>query len=74
MTGPPMNAGITLQREVSTMSGVMRRSVLAATVAAALITMGGGARAQDTIKVGGLATLEGAFTVLGQDSMQAEGG
>jgi branched-chain amino acid transport system substrate-binding protein len=70
MTGPPTNAGITLQREVSTMSGVTRRSVLAATVAAALIAMGGGAQAQDTIKVGGLATLEGAFTVLGQDSMR----
>jgi branched-chain amino acid transport system substrate-binding protein len=69
MTGPPINAGITL-REVSTMSGVTRRSVLAATVAAALIAMSGGARAQDTIKVGGLATLEGAFTVLGQDSMR----
>src|SRR5882672_8107938 len=70
MTGPPINAGITLQREVSTMSGVTRRSVLAATVAAALIAIGGGARAQDTIKVGGLATLEGAFTVLGEDSMR----
>jgi branched-chain amino acid transport system substrate-binding protein len=30
----------------------------------------GGASAQDSIKVGGLATLEGAFTVLGQDSMR----
>jgi branched-chain amino acid transport system substrate-binding protein len=51
------------------MSGMTRRALLAATVAAGL-ALGGAARADDTIKVGGLATLEGAFTVLGQDSMR----
>jgi len=44
-----------------------RRTVLAAGVAVALA---GPAFAQDTIKVGVLATLEGAFTVLGEDSMR----
>jgi len=43
---------------------------LAATTAVALLAGAGWARADDTIKVGGLATLEGAFTVLGQDSMR----
>jgi branched-chain amino acid transport system substrate-binding protein len=52
------------------MTGINRRTVLAATVAAALMAGAGGASAQDSIKVGGLATLEGAFTVLGQDSMR----
>jgi branched-chain amino acid transport system substrate-binding protein len=52
------------------MMGVTRRTVLAATAAAALAAGVGAAQAQDTIKVGGLATLEGAFTVLGQDSMR----
>ncbi|HET6221728.1 MAG TPA: ABC transporter substrate-binding protein, partial [Dongiaceae bacterium] len=47
-----------------------RRTVLGATVAAALMAGVSGASAQDSIKVGGLATLEGAFTVLGQDSMR----
>ena len=50
--------------------GVTRRTVLAATAAAAFAVTVGAAQAQDTIKVGGLATLEGAFTVLGQDSMR----
>jgi branched-chain amino acid transport system substrate-binding protein len=47
---------------------ISRRIMLAATAAAMLA--GAAARADDTIKVGGLATLEGAFTVLGQDSMR----
>jgi branched-chain amino acid transport system substrate-binding protein len=48
---------------------ISRRIMLAAT-AAAMLAGAAGARAGDTIKVGGLATLEGAFTVLGQDSMR----
>jgi branched-chain amino acid transport system substrate-binding protein len=52
------------------MTGLGRRTVLAATVAAVLALGAGLAQAQETIKVGGLATLEGAFTVLGQDSMR----
>ena len=52
------------------MTGVTRRTLLAATVAGALAAGVGAAEAQDSIKVGGLATLEGAFTVLGQDSMR----
>jgi len=38
--------------------------------AAAIVTMAGPALAQETIKMGALATLEGAFTVLGEDSMR----
>jgi branched-chain amino acid transport system substrate-binding protein len=45
-----------------------RRHVLAAAVA--LAALAPQAYAQDTIKMGGLATLEGAFTVLGEDSMR----
>lgn len=37
---------------------------------AALATLGPSAWAQETIKIGTLATLEGAFTVLGQDGMR----
>jgi branched-chain amino acid transport system substrate-binding protein len=48
---------------------ISRRIMLAAT-AAAMLAGAAVARADDTIKVGGLATLEGAFTVLGQDSMR----
>jgi branched-chain amino acid transport system substrate-binding protein len=51
------------------MISISRRLMLAAT-AAALLAGTSAARADDTIKVGGLATLEGAFTVLGQDSMR----
>lgn len=40
------------------------------TVAAALTIATGAVSAQDTIKMGALATLEGAFTVLGEDSMR----
>jgi branched-chain amino acid transport system substrate-binding protein len=46
-----------------------RRGVLAATLALAL-SAPAVALAQDTIKMGGLATLEGPFTVLGQDGMR----
>jgi branched-chain amino acid transport system substrate-binding protein len=53
------------------MLGLSRRLVLQG--AAAAIALGVGtpmAHAQETIKVGVLATLEGAFTVLGEDSMR----
>ena len=46
-----------------------RQIVLAAT-AAAVLGLPSAALAQDTIKMGALATLEGAFTVLGEDSMR----
>jgi branched-chain amino acid transport system substrate-binding protein len=39
-------------------------------VAAALLSLSGTATAQETIKMGALATLEGAFTVLGEDGMR----
>ena len=39
-------------------------------IAAAALAVAGPAAAQNTIKMGGLATLEGAFAVLGQDSMR----
>jgi len=52
------------------MTGVGRRTILAATVAVGFALCAGSVQAQDTIKVGGLATLEGPFTVLGQDSMR----
>ena len=39
-------------------------------LAIALASLSFGAMAQDTIKMGALATLEGAFTVLGEDSMR----
>src|SRR3546814_18853541 len=42
-----------------------------AALAASIATMWGGpALAQETIKMGALATLEGAFAVLGEDSMR----
>ncbi len=43
---------------------ILTRSLLAA------LFVTGAASAQDTIKMGALATLEGAFTVLGEDSMR----
>ena len=46
---------------------VTRRTLLAA---AAAVAMAGPATAEDTIKMGGLAVLEGAFAVLGEDSMR----
>ncbi|HEX4573261.1 MAG TPA: ABC transporter substrate-binding protein [Dongiaceae bacterium] len=52
------------------MNGLSRRTLLALS-AAGMLALGAAARADDnTIKVGVLATLEGAFTVLGQDSMR----
>jgi branched-chain amino acid transport system substrate-binding protein len=39
-------------------------------LALALAAAGSAAQAQETIKLGGLATMEGAFTVLGQDGMR----
>jgi len=45
------------------------KTALAASVAAAL-TIPGAASAKDTIKIGGLAVLEGAFAALGEDSMR----
>ncbi|HEX4768286.1 MAG TPA: ABC transporter substrate-binding protein [Lichenihabitans sp.] len=42
----------------------------AVAAALALLAGTGAARAEDTIKMGGLATLEGAFAVLGQDSFR----
>lgn len=47
-----------------------RRLLLAASSVLALATVAMPASAQDTIKVGVLATLEGAFTVLGEDGMR----
>ncbi|MBV8568720.1 MAG: ABC transporter substrate-binding protein, partial [Methylobacteriaceae bacterium] len=43
---------------------------LATALAVGLTCAGTAVRAEDTIKMGGLATLEGAFTVLGEDSMR----
>ena len=47
-----------------------RKSLLATVAAIALAGLGGPARAEDKILMGGLATLEGAFTVLGQDGLR----
>ncbi len=44
--------------------------ILTRSLLAALFFIGTAASAQDTIKMGALATLEGAFTVLGEDSMR----
>jgi len=49
------------------MLGLGKKIVVAA---AMTLSLGGTAVAQDTIKMGALATLEGAFTVLGEDSMR----
>lgn len=46
------------------------QSVLSASIAAALALPGVSHAADDTIKLGGLATLEGAFAALGEDSMR----
>jgi branched-chain amino acid transport system substrate-binding protein len=48
------------------MKAAMKRTL----AAAAMLSLAGPAFAQDTIKMGALATLEGAFTVLGEDSMR----
>jgi branched-chain amino acid transport system substrate-binding protein len=50
-------------------NGITRRGLLAAAAIGGLM-MAAGAQAADTIKVGALVTLEGAFTILGQDSMR----
>jgi len=47
---------------------INRRNLLAAAVA--LTAFSSAAQADDTIKMGGLATLEGAFTVLGEDGLR----
>jgi len=47
---------------------INRRNLLAAAVA--LTALSSAAHADDTIKMGGLATLEGAFTVLGEDGLR----
>ncbi len=47
-----------------------RRSLFAAAAAVSLAVGIAPAQAQDTIKLGALATLEGAFAVLGQDGMR----
>jgi branched-chain amino acid transport system substrate-binding protein len=47
-----------------------RRTVLAATAAAAIAVTAPALAQNDTIKMGALATLEGAFAVLGEDSMR----
>jgi len=52
------------------MSNFNRRTVLAASVALTVGFSVSGAMAEDTIKVGALATLQGAFTVLGEDGMR----
>lgn len=48
------------------MFGLGKKTLLAA----AMLSLCGPAAAQDTIKMGALATLEGAFTVLGEDGMR----
>ena len=47
-----------------------KRHALLAMAAAAGVAWGAAAQAQDSIKLGALATLEGAFTVLGEDGMR----
>lgn len=48
---------------------LFRQAGLAAAIAA-MCALPGTASSQDTIKMGGLAVLEGAFTALGEDSMR----
>ncbi len=48
----------------------MLKSLKQMLLALVLLSVSTGAIAQDTIKMGALATLEGAFTVLGEDSMR----
>ena len=48
----------------------MQGPVRTTLAAAAMLSLAGPAAGQDTIKMGALATLEGAFTVLGEDSMR----
>src|SRR5882757_7720120 len=53
----------------TTMTTMTRRAVLAVSLAAS-VGFSASAMAEDTIKVGILATLQGAFTVLGEDGMR----
>jgi len=46
------------------------RTTLAVLLGTTALFSAGAARAEDTIKIGGLATLEGPFTVLGEDGMR----
>lgn len=48
------------------MFGIGRKAL----AAAAVLSVAGPAMAEDTVKMGALATLEGAFTVLGEDGMR----
>ncbi|MEO1191437.1 MAG: ABC transporter substrate-binding protein [Pseudomonadota bacterium] len=52
------------------MTTLSRRLLLAGAASLSLGLAGGQAAAEETIKIGVLATLEGAFTVLGEDSMR----
>ncbi|MGH6882602.1 MAG: ABC transporter substrate-binding protein, partial [Hypericibacter sp.] len=53
------------------MFSLTRRILLQGAAAAMVLGLAAGsAKAEDTIKIGVLATLEGAFTVLGEDSMR----
>jgi branched-chain amino acid transport system substrate-binding protein len=47
-----------------------RSTITPIAMAAALTAFAGAAQAQETIRMGALATLEGAFTVMGQDGMR----
>jgi len=48
----------------------MRRMSMAVTTVLVVLSANAVAQDKGTLKVGGLATLEGAFTVLGEDSMR----
>ena len=50
-----------------------RRTTVAALAVLALAAHSAAAKAEDTLKVGLLATFEGAFTVLGEDSKRGAG-
>lgn len=52
------------------MTMLSRRTLFAAAAATALALGAGPLQAQETIKLGALATLEGAFAVMGQDGMR----
>lgn len=49
---------------------LLKRTLLGLTLAASVGMTAGPAAAQDTIKMGALATLEGAFTVMGEDGLR----
>jgi branched-chain amino acid transport system substrate-binding protein len=48
----------------------VNRNILLAAASAGSILLASGAQAEDTLKMGALATLEGAFAVLGEDGMR----